>query len=288
MVAAPSSPSLLSSSHPFHAIIVIQRHPKDRHPSDHTSERERERGEAWETRSKPSSHSPPSVILLLPPPPPKPPPLRWSSVSPSLIIPSPSTTAAAIAHMLYAPLVVPITTNTTGKLEISRLLGPSPSSPPHAFQGPPGNRSISVPTSTPLYPLVTSPTPSTASQVSTATAPANLYPPQERRTHGPSSLAAASLGSTVPPPGPNKRPSSGKPHPAASPAKKQSKWTAAEDAEVIQLRGAGKRWDEIASQLPGRSMTSCRLHYQNYLEKKCPWDEEKSNRLARLYDRYVL
>ena len=48
------------------------------------------------------------------------------------------------------------------------------------------------------------------------------------------------------------------------------------------------KWDEIAAHLPGRSMTSCRLHYQNYLERKCPWDEEKSNKLARLYERYVL
>lgn len=187
--------------------------------------------------------------------------------------------------MLHAPVELSI---RNSKLEISRLLvGPSPNSSPRASQAPPSNRSISVPTSTPLYPLVTSPTPSTASPVSTATAPPNLYPHSERRARGPSNLAAASLGPTVPPPGPNKRPPPDRPHASASPAKKQSKWTAAEDASLIELRGRGMRWEEIASHLPGRSMTSCRLHYQNYLERKCPWDEEKKNKLARLYDRYV-
>ena len=188
--------------------------------------------------------------------------------------------------MLHAPVELSI---RNSKLEISRLLvGPSPDSSPRASHAPPSSRSISVPTSTPLYPLVTSPTPSTTSQVSTATAPPNLYAQPERRARGPSNLAAGSLEPTVPPPGLNKRPPPDKPHASASPAKKQSKWTPEEDALIIQLRGAGMRWEEISRHLPGRSMTSARLHYQNYLEKKCPWDEEKSNKLARLYERYVL
>lgn len=47
------------------------------------------------------------------------------------------------------------------------------------------------------------------------------------------------------------------------------------------------KWEDISRNLPGRSAISCRLHYQNYLERKCEWDEEKKNKLARLYDRYV-
>ena len=33
------------------------------------------------------------------------------------------------------------------------------------------------------------------------------------------------------------------------------------------------------------SVTACRLHYQNYLERRTPWDEEKMKKLKRLYDR---
>ncbi len=48
------------------------------------------------------------------------------------------------------------------------------------------------------------------------------------------------------------------------------------------------KWDDISIELPGRSNISCRLHYQNYLERRSEWDEEKRNKLARVYDRYVL
>lgn len=46
------------------------------------------------------------------------------------------------------------------------------------------------------------------------------------------------------------------------------------------------KWDDIAKRLPGRSAISCRLRYQNYSEKRQDWDEEKKNKLARLYNRY--
>jgi hypothetical protein len=72
-----------------------------------------------------------------------------------------------------------------------------------------------------------------------------------------------------------------------SPAKKQSKWTLEEDNLTIKLRGQGMKWDDVAKRLPGRSSLSCRLRYQNYLEKRAVWDEEKKNTLARLYARYV-
>ncbi|KAF9701271.1 hypothetical protein EKO04_000327 [Ascochyta lentis] len=83
-----------------------------------------------------------------------------------------------------------------------------------------------------------------------------------------------------------KRQASQTPLPDESPAKKQSKWTPEEDNLTIELRGQGMKWDDIAKRLPGRSSISCRLRYQNYLEKRAIWDEEKKNKLARLYARF--
>ena len=74
-------------------------------------------------------------------------------------------------------------------------------------------------------------------------------------------------------------------HTAESPAKKQSKWSPDEDALIIELRGSGMKWEDISKRLPGRSAISCRLHYQNYLERRSEWDEDKKNKLARLYER---
>ncbi|KAJ9622443.1 hypothetical protein H2203_006665 [Taxawa tesnikishii (nom. ined.)] len=75
------------------------------------------------------------------------------------------------------------------------------------------------------------------------------------------------------------------PHPNESPAKKkQSKWSAEEDAAIIELRGNGMKWEDISKNLPGRSAISCRLRFQNYLERRSEWDEEKKNKLARLYE----
>lgn len=82
-----------------------------------------------------------------------------------------------------------------------------------------------------------------------------------------------------------KRAASQTPLPEESPAKKQSKWTQEEDNLTIELRGTGMKWDDIAKRIPGRSSISCRLRYQNYLEKRAVWDEEKKNKLARLYAR---
>ncbi|KAL2019460.1 hypothetical protein VTK56DRAFT_9665 [Thermocarpiscus australiensis] len=76
------------------------------------------------------------------------------------------------------------------------------------------------------------------------------------------------------------------PHTVESPAKKQSKWSPEEDALIIELRGSGMKWDDISKRLPGRSSISCRLHYQNYLERRSEWDEERKNKLARLYERF--
>ncbi|KAF3030325.1 hypothetical protein E8E12_000824 [Didymella heteroderae] len=83
-----------------------------------------------------------------------------------------------------------------------------------------------------------------------------------------------------------KRQASQTPLPDESPAKKQSKWTPEEDNLTIELRGQGTKWDDIAKRFPGRSSISCRLRYQNYLEKRAIWDEEKKNKLARIYVRF--
>lgn len=71
-------------------------------------------------------------------------------------------------------------------------------------------------------------------------------------------------------------------------AKRQSKWSAEEDKLIIELRQSGMKWDDISKHLPGRSAISCRLHYQNYLERRGDWDEERKNKLARLYERLAI
>jgi hypothetical protein len=72
-----------------------------------------------------------------------------------------------------------------------------------------------------------------------------------------------------------------------SPAKDRFKWAPEEDSLITELRGQGRTWKDIAKSLPGRSSMSCRLRYQNYLEKRVVWDEEKKTKLALLYARYV-
>ncbi|KAL7923070.1 hypothetical protein ACQKWADRAFT_326351 [Trichoderma austrokoningii] len=84
----------------------------------------------------------------------------------------------------------------------------------------------------------------------------------------------------------NRRSMSMTPHGADQPVKKQSKWSSEEDAVIIELRGRGMKWEDVSKRLPGRSAISCRLHYQNYLERRSEWDEERKNKLARLYERF--
>ncbi|KAF2454397.1 hypothetical protein BDY21DRAFT_291337, partial [Lineolata rhizophorae] len=69
------------------------------------------------------------------------------------------------------------------------------------------------------------------------------------------------------------------------PPKRQSKWGPDEDHLIIQLRADGARWEDIARQLPGRTSIGCRLRYQNYLERRPQWTEERKNKMARLYER---
>jgi hypothetical protein len=204
--------------------------------------------------------------------------------------------------MLHAPLQV----ETTAKLDISLLLKASPSPPP-ASSGrshPSLARSTSVPAKPHNYPPLapSSHRTSISSNASTSTtrgaqagrtptsATATVQQPhtyqnEQRPLLPPLTESAVSSGvySSLPP----QPPAHVGPHPAASPAKKQSKWTPEEDALIIELRGNNMKWDDIAERIPGRSAISCRLHYQNYLEKRSEWDEEKKNKLARLYDRSV-
>ncbi|XTI90780.1 hypothetical protein V2W45_1244305, partial [Cenococcum geophilum] len=73
---------------------------------------------------------------------------------------------------------------------------------------------------------------------------------------------------------------------AQNPLPKDKRWAPAEDALIIMHWGNGMKWDDIAKRIPGRSLISCRLRYQNYPEKRAPWDSEKKNMMARLYDRF--
>lgn len=112
-------------------------------------------------------------------------------------------------------------------------------------------------------------------------------PPLSSRSISLPASQAGSLSTSATGPGqvPTKRPQPL--YTADSPAKKQSKWSAEEDAQIIRLRGEGMKWEDISKHLPGRSAISCRLHYQNYLERRSEWDEDRKNKLARLYERYV-
>lgn len=186
--------------------------------------------------------------------------------------------------MLHAPLFIP-----TAKLDISSLLKSSSPSPPPRTSHPPLARSVSVPTSSSHIPLVSSPSTSTASQLSTATAPPNTFAalrPQQQQIQPPRPSASNLSVQPLVASSNSKRPSPATPHPSASPAKKHnSKWGRDEDALLISLRGSGMKWEDISNRLPGRTVIACRLHYQNYLERRTVWDEEKKDKLARLYDR---
>ena len=86
---------------------------------------------------------------------------------------------------------------------------------------------------------------------------------------------------------PVKRPPSEETQGLEPPPKKQSKWTNEENDRIIRLRSEGLKWEEVSRHHPGRIAISCRLHYQNFLERRPYWDDEKKNKLARLYERSV-
>jgi hypothetical protein len=74
-----------------------------------------------------------------------------------------------------------------------------------------------------------------------------------------------------------------------SPAEKLSnrfKWSGDEEQLLIELREKGNKWDNICKQIPGRSATSCRKHYQELFEVR-RLDKKTRKMLIGLYERYV-
>lgn len=198
--------------------------------------------------------------------------------------------------MLQGPLV-----DSVAKLDIKDLLKPEPSPPPSHPQQPHSyTRSISVPNSySQCHPIPSPSSNSTTSQYSASTAPPYSYTQHRRQNSGQFSTQPVHLSSNTQAgfqrdphldlsgesATSGKRPLPSEEEPIRSRAKRQSKWSPAEDVKIIRLRGKGMKWDDISKELPGRSTIGCRLHYQNYLERRSEWDEEKRNKLARVYDR---
>ncbi|KAG6312889.1 hypothetical protein E4U44_002991 [Claviceps purpurea] len=60
------------------------------------------------------------------------------------------------------------------------------------------------------------------------------------------------------------------------------RWTAAEEKLLFQLKVSDKTWQEISDHLPGRTVNSCRAHYNVVLHRG--WGHEEENKLARLYE----
>lgn len=67
----------------------------------------------------------------------------------------------------------------------------------------------------------------------------------------------------------------------------RTKWSEEENQLLINLRGQNMKWEDISVCLQGRTALSCRLHFQNSLERKFDWTEAAKDKLARLYARYV-
>ncbi|KAL9110875.1 MAG: hypothetical protein Q9227_004675 [Pyrenula ochraceoflavens] len=210
------------------------------------------------------------------------------------------------------PSPSPSPSPSASKVDIQRLLGERRSRD-EAAQSPPPGEEESLPTGGSLdrqTSSISAPS-SSSTSVSTSIPPslrsAGSQPSLEREPRTPLPPLSASARSTptgqfpalssstpIPTSVPSKRPLP-PPSPASAtatsgtsppPAKKQSKWSPDEDALIIRLRGDGMKWEDISKHLPGRSAISCRLHYQNYLERRSEWDEERRNKLARLYERF--
>ncbi|CAD6581116.1 MAG: hypothetical protein ASARMPREDX12_000365 [Alectoria sarmentosa] len=194
----------------------------------------------------------------------------------------------------HKPLLSPVS-----KLEIKDIIEGSPSPPPRTTQSPAYSRSSGLTSLHTQYPHTpSSPASCSLSHYATKTAPPNPFGRQP--VHGSRQLPSQPpppLSSTAqavfqqnpslnPAAASAKRPPPSGNHASGSPTKGKGKWTQAEDAKIIVLRGRGMKWDDISLEIPGRSGISCRLHYQNYLEKRADWDEEQRNKLARVYERY--
>ncbi|KAL9035872.1 MAG: hypothetical protein Q9180_004618 [Flavoplaca navasiana] len=179
--------------------------------------------------------------------------------------------------MLQQALVSP-----TAKLDISKLLksSPSPSPPPpstasiasfsHSFPGPSIGAEAQIGKSPTISPTSHYPPSAFASGSLNARRPSVTGPPISL------SVSASSI----------KRTASTSPQESRHASKKPTRqWSDADSDKLLKLRGVNTKWDEIARHFPGRTPTACRLRYQNYLEKKYDWNDEKKKSLAVLYDR---
>jgi hypothetical protein len=63
-------------------------------------------------------------------------------------------------------------------------------------------------------------------------------------------------------------------------------WSPEEDALILKLRGENVTWENIAKEIPGRTATGCRLHFQSALERINNWSEDRKNQLAHAYEEY--
>lgn len=155
------------------------------------------------------------------------------------------------------------------------LLQPSPYQSVQPYP-PPAPQYYSAPA--PSHPLQAHPSQSLPSLSAT-------LGPTQQSLLGPS-LAGPSPPSQPPSIAPSIPLKRGADEPAGPPEKRHhGKWTQEEENIAIELRRQGMKWEDISKHIPGRSAISCRLHYQNYCEKRPEWNEEKKNKMARLYNR---
>ncbi|KAL8660478.1 MAG: hypothetical protein Q9202_006514 [Teloschistes flavicans] len=177
--------------------------------------------------------------------------------------------------MLQAVLVSP-----TAKLDISRLVehspspSPSPSPPPTSTTSlPPLSRSFSIPATVDQSRVNTSHNTSSIPQYYATTGVSHPVPHQE---------VLAPLSTVV---SGNKRTASPSPHELQQPNKKPPRqWSDSDSDELVKLRGQNMKWEDIARRFPNRSHVACRLRYQNYMERKYHWTDDKNGKLARLYE----
>ncbi|PGG97848.1 hypothetical protein AJ80_09629 [Polytolypa hystricis UAMH7299] len=162
--------------------------------------------------------------------------------------------------MVVVHIIRPI---TTAKVDISKLLGSQDEEEKTTSTVPSmaaGTAATGSATLTAFSPILSPP-----SAVITDTMTAPITSPQTERPSIPTRRSQPPQGQ--------------------QPGRRSSKWTPEENSLIIQLRGSGMKWDDISKRFPGRSPISCRLHYQNYLERRSQWDEDRKNKLARLYER---
>ncbi|KAL8841759.1 MAG: hypothetical protein Q9170_000792 [Blastenia crenularia] len=180
--------------------------------------------------------------------------------------------------MLQEVLVSP-----TAKLDISKLLksSPSPSPPPPLTSSHPSlSRTFSIPSTDASF------RPGTTSAASTNPRP-NLPFISSSTLDAPRRPSIEGQGPVLIPAISTKRTAPTSPQESRQANKKSTRqWSEADSDLLLRLRGDHMKWDDVAKHFPGRTNTACRLRYQNYLERKYSWTDEKKAKLARLYDRH--